>query len=157
MRNILFRGKKEDNGEWVEGFYFRKFDPFLPGIDKTVIINFDDNSLSVWNVIDCTTLCEYTGLHDKNNKRIFERDIISIKNEVGEIYRFEVRFGKCGGTENVEHDVGYIGFYFEEVSNTIPVEYMLRKDPLYWLNEYDCEVIGNIFDNPNYSLVSIDI
>lgn len=40
--------------------------------------------------------------------------------------------------ENVKHDVGYTGFYFEEITEKISGGFMLRNDPLYWINAYEC-------------------
>lgn len=148
-REILFRGKRFDNGEWAYGYYICKQDPLLPGIDTNVIVTFDENSMSVWNKVDPSTVGQYTGLTDKNGVKIFEGDIVSAKNNIcGETYRFLVEFGVCGGVENVEHSVGFQCFFFKEVTGVIPSECMMRKDPVYHLNAYKCEVIGNAYDNP---------
>lgn len=149
MREILFRGKRIDNGEWVYGYYICKQDPFLPGIDTNVIVTFDENSMSVWNKVDPATVGQYTGLTDKNGVKIFEGDIVSAKNKFcgEETYKFIVKFGVCGGTENADHSVGYPCFFFEETRYKFPYEFMMRKDPVYFLNAYGCEVIGNIYDN----------
>lgn len=138
MKEILFRGKRLDNNKWIQGYYVKCESDSLSYIIPNT------NIYDGYSVVIDETVGQFTGLYDKNNVRIFESDIISIKNEEGEIYRFEVKFGKCGGIENVKHDVGYVSFYFWRNY----LGFSLRTDPIYWLNAYDCEVIGNIYDNP---------
>lgn len=140
-REIMFRGRRVDNGEWIVGYYlFAGSDFILP---KGMFLN---DIVSV----DPSTVGQYTGLTDKNGVKIFEADIVSAKNNIcGETYRFLVEFGVCGGVENVEHPVGFPCFFFKEVTGVIPYEYMMRKDPVYFLNAYICEVIGNAYDNPD--------
>lgn len=143
-REILFRGKRLDNEEWMFGYFMR--DPSgrtLISAYSTLAGRWD------WVEVDHSTVGQYTGLTDKNGVKIFEADIVSAKNNIcGETYRFLVEFGVCGGVENVEHTVGFPCFFFKEVTGVIPSEYMMRKDPVYFLNAYICEVIGNAYDNP---------
>ena len=120
MREILFRGKRTDNGEWVEGFYLYTNENTQP-----VIIDMECCS----NVIIPETVGQYTGLTDRNGRKIFEGDIIKCK--VHEMNGYRVRRGV------VEyHGVGFI----------------MNLDPNSWYDQknisFDCEVIGNIYDNP---------
>ena len=74
MREILFRGKRLDNGEWIEG------NLFYPDTDNypTQILLGNNIATFTYNV-DPDTVSEFTGLHDKNGKHVFEGDIIKIK------------------------------------------------------------------------------
>lgn len=130
---FLCRGKRIDTGEWVEGFLV-----LFAGDDKNrfwQIKKVDDikkPSISQTVRVNPSTICQCTGLKDKNGKLIWENDICDRKEQYPEIVKY------CGGdwtldysyASHKESGVYYcnLGFYAEE-----------RK----------CvEVIGNIFDNP---------
>lgn len=136
MREILFRGKRLDNGEWVEGAYCPKNcdSPFGPMIDKPSIIKLDDPFSGFWFDVDPSTVGQYTGLCDKNGKKIFEGDIVlvswsSSNNTVSETY--VVVYSKSGFfCKDKERLLGQLSNYVYRNAHTI-----------------QCEVIGNIHDN----------
>ena len=74
MREILFRGKRTDNKQWIEGFYV------LIGEENPDAYILKDNVHMVR--VAHKSICEYTGLTDTNGTKIFEGDIVEVGNEV---------------------------------------------------------------------------
>ena len=130
MREILFRGKN-DRGEWIEGFYIKDY------IGTYIYDKYRNTRMQ--SVLP-ETVGQYTGLTDKNGKKIFEGDIVKADD-----YIFVIKFGKCGGTPNA-YNYGYMGFYLEALSEGTKVcaKYGLRDDICYF---EDIEIIDNIHDN----------
>lgn len=141
----LFKAKRTDNGEWVQGYLFD--DGFENGrifIGGLVIEKYNGTACDEWNVtgidfyeVDPSTVCQCTG-KDKTGKLIWENDIV--KYHFGNVYA-QIRYGayqNCFDSQKAEH----IGFYVDwsESRN-------YRKDLGYWINMVNAEVIGNIFDN----------
>ena len=124
MREIKFRGKRLDNGEWVYGFVF-----FNQYKSEAVIARVADTE-SVCENVDPVTVGQFTGLHDKNGKEIYEGDIIIEK----------LRRARKDGERLV---VCFDDFEWQgknangaTTSLSLLVEY------------HTIEVIGNIHDNP---------
>lgn len=74
MREILFKAKRFDNGEWVEGYYFQR--PNNPTKEKHYIVTVGKCQ---WYEIDPDTLCQFTGMTDKDSDKIWENDIIEMQ------------------------------------------------------------------------------
>lgn len=129
MREILFRGKRVDNGEWVEGAYF----PDKDGV-SLICTNIvagtpvDEAGMCVAWTVDSDTVGQYTGLTDKNGKRVFEGDVMGF-DAYGFHYKGVVSFADGN-------------FYINcNCSNAFPFldDAIKRHDAIY---------VGNIHDGP---------
>lgn len=123
MREILFRGKRKSNGEWVYGNYCGAEYLTNEGIEH-LIIEVPRSGSSAQVILE--TVGQYTGLTDKNGKKIFEGDILSY------IEKIETR---SKGKETLK------GIY------EVKFEYC-GFSPLDCLACNHLEIIGNIHDNP---------
>lgn len=136
-REILFKGKRKDNGEWVEGYYV--FDECTVIVKGLSYSNRNDGKIEMPLVypVDPATVGQFTGLVDKNGKRIFEGDIVRHHNdnpyaiptiiEKGEVFWDE---RTCGWRRTSN------GAFHHGVVDT----YRLSHECVY-------EVIGNIHDH----------
>lgn len=146
MREVMFRGKRLHNGAWVYGFYVHF--KYLDGREEHAICAGDARS-SVYNVYNfwrevCQeTVGQYTGLKDKNGKKIFENDILKIaQTKNGSFYFGIVKFGTYIDDFDINDIKEHIGFYIEEKYGITGI-----LSPKH--DEWDSyKVIGNIFDNP---------
>lgn len=151
MREFLFKAKRIDNGEWVEGYYIR--DQYHIGGKDIIFYRKDSDRFTVYtNIIDIETLCQFTGLCDKNGKKIWENDILMCHGNPKDLAK--VLFGEFG-VRNIETGSivdKVVGWHYE----VVPTDAISRCEPFCWpmpLTEYyidrcEMEVVGNIFDNP---------
>lgn len=129
MREILFRGKRADNGEWVEGF------PYITHDGEHQIRYYDSES----NIENCShtvisdTLGQFTGLTDKNGVKIFAGDIVRYGDTIHRVV-FEQRNGTA-----------YFGLVYA-ACETLPFGHYQDLKQI--------EVIGNVHDNPELLEVS---
>ena len=139
MRENLFKAKRKDNGEWIEGYYTECRGETFIGIDTSSIFEIFCPPVIRWFKVSSETLCQFTGLCDKNGKKIWENDII--KYHFGEIYA-PIKYGyyqNCFDAQKTEH----VGFYVDWTEDQY-----LRKDLGYWINMVYAMPVGNIFDQP---------
>ena len=130
MREILFRGKRLDNGEWIRGDLVQ----FLPhGIVRIVTQEPPYKDAEV----DSDTVGQFTGLTDRNGKKIFEGDIIHL--EYSQVFFGGEYFGEY--TAEVSYKEGC--FITDGINNGDEIE-----TPLSGFDNDEVEIIGNIHDNP---------
>ena len=135
MREILFRGKQVDNGEWVYGFYVRigKSHFIFTGKLKIVGLNVD---FECYEVIP-DTVGQFTGLTDKNGKKIFESDIVKTQLNACLLKMIDYTV--------VSFDGGAFGLLWKRCGLSGGVEQFTAFTSI-CNTEY--EVVGNIYDNP---------
>lgn len=73
MREILFRGKRVDNGEWVEGYVWSAGDEMV--FIRSREYADEEHFQLIDHFVSPETICQYTGMRDRNGERIFEGDV----------------------------------------------------------------------------------
>lgn len=140
MREILFKAKRIDGGEWVEGNLVLSKDA-EEGWEAIIIPKLDSNMFTKggakgnlgfenWHRVDENTICQYTGLTDKNGNKIWENDIV--ESTYNDTY------------EGIDCGIGLVEFYqgLWYVGGDV-------QNALYDIDQCNAvEVIGNVFDNP---------
>ncbi len=132
MREILFRGKRKDNGEWVYGDLLH---PDFYGNGYS-IEDFTKEKNNCFDVIP-ETVEQYTGLTDKNGKKIFEGDIIRFDENLYTVQR------ECDTPGGYWAETGYI---LKHIGWSDYMSFTSTIDD--WENECQVFIIGNIHDNP---------
>ena len=131
MREILFRGKRTDNGEWIEGAYSPFNLNFFGEREEKphiIIISDDKNIDGLWCEVIPETVGQFTGLTDKNGVRIFEGDIVERVSDGEQAVICWLKYSACFG---LSFDGWCCGF--DNYDDNLPSDF---------------EVIGNIHDNP---------
>ena len=167
MREILFRGKNIGNGEWVEGSLVTRryndtgevFEAFIvvDAYPQTGVMNFGTTPVLISPSdglcyrVDKDTICQYTGLTDKNGQKIWENDILRGNNDDRDLVK--VVFGEFGviDASSLEAVDNVIGLHYE----VLPTDHLSRTEPFClsmpltstYVNRGKYEVIGNVFDN----------
>ena len=107
----LFKAKRVDNGEWIQGYLYSSW-------EKRYILWGMTNDIPNMIEVDPSTICQCTGMRDKNSKLIWENDIVKYD---------------CGETR-----IDFIEYQPPIFTYSKSIRWNLQQD----------EVVGNIFDNP---------
>lgn len=154
MREILFRGKRKDNGKWAYGYLYIRNDGQY---EISFYSKYFDSERFTYDVIP-ETVGQYIGLTDKNGKKIFEGDIVQYSTYDYFVCKSIVKFGayKQDGSSGEHDSVDCLGFYVEVGKFTCPdwfcnepenFQDYLRQQNLAEIAS-QCEIIGNIHDSP---------
>lgn len=109
MREILFKAKRKDDGEWVTGDLIRDTGDTFIGRDETINGGY---TRCVYYSVDLETVCQFTGLRDRNKERVFEGDILSFDD--GSLYDYIVIWGHTGWCYRLKRG-NKIGTSFNEI------------------------------------------
>ena len=135
----LYRAKRKDKGEWVEGYLiYAKKDYYIcenpyECMSEYSSLNGQSYGFGGFKLVDASTICQCTGLKDKNGKLIWENDIVA--------------YLDAYNTENGQAEMDCIGkVVWDDETISFQVTNRLSAESYEALDE--CSVIGNIFDNP---------
>lgn len=131
-REILFRGKRVDNGNWIEGYFVLL--AINEGLKHAIYTGTDEGRFILFEVIP-DTVGQFTGLCDKNGNKIFEGDILTLE----DTYNGDVQFSW-----------GVFGIEWTEMKKHKNLRGFGARHNLRTFEDgvnEDLEIIGNIFDN----------
>ena len=146
MREIKFRGKRIDNGEWVYGYYVHQAFTIISGEIKWLHTIYVPNEAGFTDhfIVDPETVGQFV-LKDKSGKEIYEGDVVQIASHKMQIQKIKLRgvviFSWASFGVEIKHVDIWKGFY----------DHIEPPDNLWFLNladNKDIEVIGNIYENP---------
>ena len=146
-REILFRAKKIDGGEWIDGYAVQRYGTwFIYDIKNS------DTCRQNNYIVDEDTICRYVNLTDLKGKEIWENDILMCHGNPDDLVK--AVFGEFDVIEVESEEVidSVIGWHYE----VIPTDELSKCEPFCYsmplTNTYvklnEMEVIGNVFDNP---------
>lgn len=153
-REILFRGKRVDNGEWVYG-YFVKSDGLINNgkcfiLPTVADFSYGDNGnrirIGCFVEVDSDTVGQYTGLIDKNGNKIFEADILRFGNKSLLVWWNEEAF-QWQAKEVYGYDIITKENWLDNDCANIDLGWIASE--VACVGKMTTEIIGNIYDNPD--------
>ena len=142
MDRYLYKAKRLDNGEWVQGYYVKglnMYDKEAYLIFEPTTIFYSSGETDGWSEVDPSTICQCTGLKDKNGKLIWENDILHNGNYF--VVKWNESCSRFDIVLNKFHNIP-IGKWEPMICD------WKTNDFKEYRKAVDYEVIGNIFDNP---------
>ena len=143
MREILFRARRIDNGKWVEGAPYQEYVEFWQEWEWFIQTKHPLTNVPYLHLeIDRKTICEFTGLTDKNGKKIFEGDVVKFTDSpFGYSYTGAVCFNE--GSFCIKYEY-WKKEKFHRIGQTDKWQDMGASGVV----TYQYEILGNIHDNP---------
>ncbi|EGA92607.1 YopX family protein [[Clostridium] symbiosum] len=160
MMKILFKAKRIDDGEWIIGdlittVFLRREEgredepiPYILDVTKADYDCFDDlaEDNGIFEVFP-ETICKYTGLTDKNGMKIWENDLVDFEDTGEEGYEYKEGFDFQNRAVVVWNNGRFeLDNFLSDNSEVMELMNNCHED--FWNTLKDCQVIGNIIDNP---------
>ena len=154
MIKFLFKGKRIDNDEWVEGYYVNCVDPNDTASDVKTTKHFIVEYPNKFHEVYTSTICVYIGL-DKDKRKIFTGDIFEFDDEIWEsscsengweMDSFKARNRAVIGYDPDEAQFDFIAYQYRD--SQLDTDIHENHDKTFAEALYEATYIGNIFDDP---------
>ena len=148
MREYLFRGKRVDNDEWVEGYYVKA--QKLDGSNKYEYFIIEEAATGQSHLVIPKTVGEFTGIYDISKKKIFENDIVRTQPFTDRPHSSKAKSKQhIGVVEYCKPELR--GDHFKQTIYDAKWRVKVKDYGKYvcsnWSDFFNCEVIGNVFDD----------
>lgn len=144
----LFKAKRIDNGEWVQGYYVKGLDVFTNCEEIHIIFEpntmfYSSGETDGWYKVDPSTICQFAGLKDMNGKLIWENDIIHKQFYID----YDAYANSEAYTGRIQYEYGGWSVEITKSDGSVCVSPIIEMIA-YSKDIEHFEVIGNIFENP---------
>ena len=147
MREILFRGKKVDNGEWIYGWYAQAVYGRWPLVDSICPAEEAEAGHLQFFEVYSDTISQYTGLIDGNGKKIFDGDILQFGVHRLIVYWDEENYQWAAKKTKGYDVIHFMPEHLYEYWSSIDLGEIAAEEII--TGRMTTVVIGNIFDNPD--------